>query len=233
MPKLPIDYSKGIIYRIVCNDVNVSECYIGSTTNLVKRRSQHKENLTLTNKRDYLVYQFIRDNGGWDNWNLVMIERYPCEDKLSLLSRERTWIEHYKSILNKQVPTRTRKEYYQVNKDTHCAKQRKNYEDKKEEILIRNKRYYEDNKESIAIYNKEYRKANIESLTVKKKVYNDTHKEQKACTDKIYREKNKEAINMKKKEKHLCECGKYYASADKRRHERSKYHIDNCQLETV
>jgi hypothetical protein len=44
MTRTPIDYSKTIIYRIVCKDVNVTECYIGQTTNFIKRKSQHKEN---------------------------------------------------------------------------------------------------------------------------------------------------------------------------------------------
>jgi len=42
MPKVPTDYSKTIIYKIVCNDLNVNECYIGHTTNFIKRKGQHK-----------------------------------------------------------------------------------------------------------------------------------------------------------------------------------------------
>ncbi len=42
MPKTKIDYSKTIIYRIVCKDLSITECYVGHTTNFTKRKCQHK-----------------------------------------------------------------------------------------------------------------------------------------------------------------------------------------------
>jgi hypothetical protein len=33
MPKTNIDYSNSIVYKIVCNDLNILFCYVGSTTN--------------------------------------------------------------------------------------------------------------------------------------------------------------------------------------------------------
>ena len=39
MPRKAIDYSRTIIYKIVCNDLNVEECYVGSTTDFSKRKS--------------------------------------------------------------------------------------------------------------------------------------------------------------------------------------------------
>ena len=42
MPLTPIKYENGLIYKIVCNDPNITDCYIGSTTNIVKRRQSHK-----------------------------------------------------------------------------------------------------------------------------------------------------------------------------------------------
>jgi len=42
MPKIPIDYSKTIIYKIVCNDLNVKDCYVGHTINMTKRKWAHK-----------------------------------------------------------------------------------------------------------------------------------------------------------------------------------------------
>jgi len=32
------NYAKMIIYRLVCNDTNITECYVGSTTNMTKRK---------------------------------------------------------------------------------------------------------------------------------------------------------------------------------------------------
>jgi hypothetical protein len=39
MPRLPIDYSKSIIYKIVCKDLDVKDCYVGSTTNFTNRKN--------------------------------------------------------------------------------------------------------------------------------------------------------------------------------------------------
>jgi hypothetical protein len=35
MPKTNIDYSLGLVYKIVCNDLSINECYVGSTCNFV------------------------------------------------------------------------------------------------------------------------------------------------------------------------------------------------------
>ena len=42
MPKKDIDYSKTIIYKIVCNDLNITDVYVGHTTNFIKRKARHK-----------------------------------------------------------------------------------------------------------------------------------------------------------------------------------------------
>ena len=43
MPKLLINYVNTIIYKIVCNDLNVNEVYVGHTTRFIKRKSHHKQ----------------------------------------------------------------------------------------------------------------------------------------------------------------------------------------------
>ena len=42
MPKNEIDYSNTIIYSISCKDKTISDVYVGHTTNLIKRKCQHK-----------------------------------------------------------------------------------------------------------------------------------------------------------------------------------------------
>ena len=88
MPKKNIDYSKALIYKIVCNDLNIKDCYVGSTTDFTKRKGHHKRGCNNVNTKcyNYNVYQFIRANGGWDNWTMVLVENYPCENKLELES---------------------------------------------------------------------------------------------------------------------------------------------------
>ena len=86
MPLTPINYENGFIYKIVCNDINVTEWYVGSTTNLIKRRQQHKKicNNPATKNNNWYVYKFIRENGGWESWSIVLVENFGCKEKLEL-----------------------------------------------------------------------------------------------------------------------------------------------------
>ena len=120
MTKLPINYQKACIYEIVCKDVNITEMYVGSTTNLIKRRNQHKSacNNEKDKRHNAFVYQFIRENGSFDNWDVVLIERViDCKDKENLHKRERYYIEEKKAELNKSIPLRTHKEYREDNRE--------------------------------------------------------------------------------------------------------------------
>ena len=104
MPRKDIDYSKCVIYKIVCNDLNINELYIGSTTEFIKRKYTHKYNTNNDNTKDFKVYEFIRNNGGWDNWSMIEIEKYPCRDGQEARARERYWREQTNSTLNFRVP---------------------------------------------------------------------------------------------------------------------------------
>ena len=42
MPKINMDYSKCEMYKIIPNDDNLDYCYIGHTTNFMKRKCKHK-----------------------------------------------------------------------------------------------------------------------------------------------------------------------------------------------
>ena len=85
------DYSKSIIYKLCCKDASITDEYIGSTTNKTKRKYQHKSNCNNENGKRYnlYVYQFIREHGGFDNFDLIVLEEYSCENKQKLLMKER------------------------------------------------------------------------------------------------------------------------------------------------
>ena len=145
MTKLPINYKKACIYEIVCKDVNITERYVGSTTNLIQRRREHK--CSCNNEKDknhnVFVYQFIRENGSFENWDVVLIEQViDCKDKENLHKRERYYIVEKKAELNKKIPLRTDKEYR---------------EDNREKLAELSKEYRKNNKDKINKYNKEYR----------------------------------------------------------------------------
>lgn len=82
------------------------------------------------------IYQFIRTNGGFDNWDILQIEQYNCNTKQELLLRERYWTIQEKATLNKQVQGRTDKEYKQDNKDKISQQNKKYKENNKEKLLI-------------------------------------------------------------------------------------------------
>ena len=103
MPRLSINYQNSIIYKIACKDPNIKEIYIGSTTHFINRKNNHKshsKNPIDTRK----VYVYINANGGWDNFDMVLVEKYPCADKLELFKQERHYIDLFKSSLNSCLP---------------------------------------------------------------------------------------------------------------------------------
>jgi len=130
MTKIPKDYSKSLIYKIVCLDPNISDCYVGSSTNFKQRKARHKNacNSPNTDKFNYNVYRFIREHGGWENWQMLQIEEFPCNSSHELALQERFHLEQLKATLNKQVPSRTNAEYYQNNRAKITEWKKKNHE---------------------------------------------------------------------------------------------------------
>jgi len=103
------DYSKCVIYKIVCKDQNIKDIYVGHTTNFIKRKSHHKDAVrTPTDKHyNYKLYQKIRENGGWDNWSMVKIEDYYCNTKEEACERELHYYNLLKPNLNMRNPLLT------------------------------------------------------------------------------------------------------------------------------
>ena len=88
MAKKKINYQNTVIYKICCDDTE--EFYIGSTTDFTRRKSQHKSACNNENNKNHTskIYQTIREYGGWDNWRMVVVEEYPCENKREAEKRE-------------------------------------------------------------------------------------------------------------------------------------------------
>jgi len=115
-----IQYNKSTIYKLCCKDANITEIYIGSTTNFRLRKSQHKtacNNIKNPLKYNYKVYKFIRENKGFENWDMIEIEKVNATDKKDLEKNERRVIEELRPSLNCSIPHRTQKEYVIINAD--------------------------------------------------------------------------------------------------------------------
>lgn len=174
MPRREIDYSKIVIYKIVCNDLSITDLYVGSTTNFANRKNTHKGycNNNIGNSKKY---QIIRDNGGWDNWSMIQIEAFPCLNGNEAKTRERYWYENLNASLNMVVPSRTNKEYSSDNKD---------------KINKTSIEWQKNNAERVREQQKKYRENNAEKIKERRKEHG-----------KKYREKNREELNRKAREK--------------------------------
>tara|TARA_R100000697_G_scaffold819_1_gene1758 strand:- start:604 stop:1143 length:540 start_codon:yes stop_codon:yes gene_type:complete len=137
-------YERGKIYKLVDN--TNGNIYIGSTIQpLSLRKYQHKQN-------NQCMSKLIIKNG---NYDIILIENYPCKSKEELFSRERFHIEN-NNCINKYIPARTKKElleYYNKNSKNW-------YIENKDKKLEYDKKYRKDNKERIAKYFKEYQQKN-------------------------------------------------------------------------
>jgi hypothetical protein len=235
MPKIQTDYSQAIIYKLCCKDPTISEIYIGHTTNFTQRKNNHKSNCCNENSNNYnlYVYNFIRNNGGWNNWTMVQIETYNCNNKREAEMRQRHWVETLNAELNCISPITTNEEkqkqkqnWYEEKKDYILQKAKDNYEENKENKLEYQKQYAEENKEKIAEQQKEYREKNKEKLSEQKKQYREANKEEASKANKEWRESNKEKLKDKMSQIIDCECGNQYTFGNKHRHLQSKLHIN-------
>lgn len=132
MCKTPIDWSKTQIYRICADDPTIEQQYVGSTTNLIKRRQTHKNATNNPNNRSYneLKYVFIHEHGGWDAWSVALIEAYAASSSEDARRRERHYIEFHTAELNTMKrpavsaeETRTCKvNYYALHAEEICKR---------------------------------------------------------------------------------------------------------------
>tara|TARA_R110000787_G_scaffold66528_1_gene149350 strand:- start:2522 stop:2944 length:423 start_codon:yes stop_codon:yes gene_type:complete len=104
------------VYSLQCKDKEIKEIYIGSTKNYRSRKGDHKIGSTIL---DYKVYKFIRENGGWDNWDMIVEDKTPNHTKEERLELEQIYINLLQPILN------------DTNSMTQCRKQNSDKQNKK------------------------------------------------------------------------------------------------------
>ena len=156
---MPLDYSKTYIYKLCCKDVSITDVYVGSTINFAQRKRMHRSCCTNEAGKQYdrNPYSFIREHGGWSNWDMVLVDTVNVADKLEAHKAERGYIESLSATLNKQTPASTRSEtgrkYYESHKDNARAYRAAN----KEKIKDNARAYRAANKEKNQEYQKQYR----------------------------------------------------------------------------
>ena len=156
------NFNDTIIYKIICANPDIKDCYVGQTANFKQRKRAHKticRNIN-SNNHNIRVYKKIRENGGWENWTMIEIEKFPCTNGREATARERYWVEKLESNLNSIIPHITvdemklnksiyAKEYYELNKDNQLSYQKTYREKNDEKISERSKNYYERKRNEI------------------------------------------------------------------------------------
>ena len=165
MPKINIDYSNCCIYKLEHIE-NESLIYVGHTTNFKQRKALHKSSCNNDKKINLKLYQIMRENGGFGMFEMIEVEKYPCNDRREAEKRENEVMKELKATMNKIRSFRTEKdkiqymgEYYEENKDK-IKQYREDNKDKikqyREENKDKRKQYREENKDKTKQYNKEY-----------------------------------------------------------------------------
>ena len=205
MPRLNTDYSKTVIYKIICNDEDVNYLCVGSTTDFTKRKSSHKCSCNKETNKKYneKKYVEIRNNGGWENFKMIQVEKYPCNDR-EAEKREEELRKELKANMN----------------SCRCFI---TAEERKEQMKESSKKYRDLNKDKI----KEYYIDNKEQFKEKNKAYRDLNKDKFRQVKKEYYEKNKDKIREHYNEKFECPCGGKYTKCNKSRHLKSKKHLES------
>ena len=133
-----LDYKNTVIYKIVHkDDVNNENIYIGSTTNFMRRLCNHKDCSQNEKKNGYTdkKYAYIRDKGGWGNFNMVEVERYPCNDSNEARVREEYWRCLFNSNLNTKKAFTTEQERLDQMKSYYSAHKERMREQMKQRYL--------------------------------------------------------------------------------------------------
>ena len=100
-PKLPRSYRNTVIYKIFCKDSTISEVYIGHSSNFYIRKRFHFKNIWFKRTK---LYTFIRSNGGWKNWDFVILGTYNCSCFEDACRIEWYWWMKHTNTLNTVVP---------------------------------------------------------------------------------------------------------------------------------
>jgi len=192
-----VDTLNYVMYKICPKNKALGFCYVGHTTNFIERIRHHKlqtlnENGNKSHQKHYVA---IRENGGWDEWEMVEIEKFNCKNKLECRMREQELIEENNANLNTLNAYITE----QQRASTKKAITEKYREENKELLKEQTKQYKQDHKDIIAEQMKKYREENKDKIREKTKEYIENNKEKHYETQKAWREKNKETSKEKRK----------------------------------
>ncbi len=110
-----MDKLVGRLYRIICKTTN--KHYVGFTIYPLKFRLQRHEkafagHIRDPNKGGYCAsFDILKEN----NYNIELLELNEYDTRNELLEHERYYIESLENVVNRYIPSRTKKQYYKDN----------------------------------------------------------------------------------------------------------------------
>jgi len=226
-----VDYSKTLIYKIQ-HESKDELLYIGSTTHFGNRKVQHKSRCYNPSEKSYntKLYSTIRENGGWDAFNMVIVKEFPCENKRQAQAEEDKVIREMKSSLNmvrayttEEEKKKLRKEYDEQNRDK-IKETYKNYcELNKDKLKETHKKYYEQNRDKLKETHKKYYEQNRDKIKEYRKEYCEQNKDKIKETHNKYYEQNRDKINEQKKEYRAQNIDKIKEYNEQNKEKRKEY----------
>ena len=140
------DFTNSIIYHI--RDIESKEVvYVGSTTNFPQRKSAHKYSYNHEERKHftYPIYCHIRNNGGFNCFEIIPIKSLKLENKTQLLIVEQEEIDKHRTLVNSCKAHTTIEEHKQYNKKYF----KQYYHEHKENINEKRKKYYQEHKQPV------------------------------------------------------------------------------------
>jgi len=140
------DFTNSVIYHIRHMESN-EVVYVGSTTQFPQRKATHKHNCNNEERKCFTspIYCHIRDNGGYDCFEIIPIKSLKLENKTELLIAEQEEIDKHRNLVNRKKAHMTIEEV----RIYHNEKSKKSYQEHKAEINKQQKQYREEHKENI------------------------------------------------------------------------------------
>jgi len=205
------DYSQTKMYKLISK--NTDKVYYGHSTITLKERLRlHVSDASRPHKP--CTSKEIIDAGDYE---IVLLEDYPCANKKEAHTRERWWIENHPCV-NKYIPCRTKKEYnadnkerievvrkLYVKKNADKIKQyhQQNYVKNKEHIQAVRNVYVKKNADKIKQYHQQNYVKNKIQIDTRNKEWNKNNAERCKEVNKAYKVQNKEKLAEQGKQNYL------------------------------
>jgi len=139
------------VYMIKSITPEITDFYIGSTRDFKRRQKKHKSSCYNSNDKSYNIklYKFIRENGGFDNFEFKVINQVIFIDDDQKRKVEQIYINLYFPQLNSRRSLATKEDHKQNMKEYQKTDLHKNYQKEYQKKYRQSDKYKE--------YKKKYR----------------------------------------------------------------------------